>query len=290
MNTITRSPGITTPYGIAGGGTPVAGLRAGLDLAAQKLSDLMDSPVVIRCNSDGRSGGAWLHTITETDGISLNAEVGLCTDQSHPEQWVARAYNAALAQSSPQHIDTTGFTYNPDNRDRDADLDFGTWAEFRGPLDDALAWVAANVRPAGEIEAAVRARIAVRVAHKTLTDARAAANAWWAVQKEGNGRNVVVFAHRSSQWGQDAGRDAVETYANSTPIMKAMAGYSNATGVSTGSVGHMLGIAEITAADIEPGRLYEILDGALVPTKYRSAKVANVAVAKRVRTYSRDPE
>lgn len=81
MSIIERSPGI--PIGTSGlraGGGEHGATRA-LDEVVQRsaeaLSDLYaHAPVMIRFNSDRRSGGAWLKT-AEQDYVGGNAEVGI---------------------------------------------------------------------------------------------------------------------------------------------------------------------------------------------------------------------
>lgn len=76
---VTRSPGIPVGLGfIAGGGNVGATktLDETVETAAHRLAALFDGPVVIRFNSDRRSGGAWLHT-HPVDRVGVNHEVGV---------------------------------------------------------------------------------------------------------------------------------------------------------------------------------------------------------------------
>ena len=87
--TIERSPGIPipgTPYSAGGG---MAGATQALDdavaQAAEALRDLYGMDVMIRFNSDRRSGGAWLRT-HGTDGLDQNDDIGI-----RYSTWVAQA-------------------------------------------------------------------------------------------------------------------------------------------------------------------------------------------------------
>lgn len=83
--TITRSPGLAVEVGgqptpwIAGGGFRGATdeLDQVVEQAATLLAQAYRLPVMIRFNSDRRSGGAWLCT-DKVDGFGANAEIGIC--------------------------------------------------------------------------------------------------------------------------------------------------------------------------------------------------------------------
>lgn len=79
---IERSAGLPTGTGwIVGGGHTGAtyDLDATVREAARTLETAYGRDVVIRFNTDRRSGGAWVKT-DDPDGIWLNAEIGICAD------------------------------------------------------------------------------------------------------------------------------------------------------------------------------------------------------------------
>lgn len=105
--TISRSPGLPITIGgqptpwIAGGG--FRGASSELDECVQRAAELLAEayslPVVIRFNSDRRSGGAWLNT-HETDGFGANAEIGICA-----RLWSGEMQERAVARHQ-REIDT----------------------------------------------------------------------------------------------------------------------------------------------------------------------------------------
>jgi hypothetical protein len=94
--TVTRSAGLPTGIGGYLCGSGYKGITDELDATVAQAADVLANAygidVVIRFNSDRRSGGAWLKT-DEPDGVWLNAEVGICaslTTADHAARMAAK--------------------------------------------------------------------------------------------------------------------------------------------------------------------------------------------------------
>lgn len=99
--TIERSTGIPTGLGgLCGSGHTGAtpDLDETVQEAARVLADAYGRDIVIRFNSDRRSGGAWLKT-DDPDGVWLNAEVGICASL------VTAEHNEYIARKYPDMVD-----------------------------------------------------------------------------------------------------------------------------------------------------------------------------------------
>ena len=273
---VTHSPGIATVAGIAGGGhgrAPQA-MRDRLDAAATALTELNDDyPVETRVNSDGQSGGAFLVTVPG-GGIWSNAEVGINV-HDRDETFTAYVKAVALREDSALRPDLTGYTFDP-SRTRGTDRLYGAdTVVHEGTLTEVLAFLTVHVRPAAAI-------VETLTTHRELARAFRVATAWWAVEgrPSDDGAHYVVLARRTAtlDWFErEASKDALEQYTRSTRLLRA--GSTTPRSVDAVGLRRMLDQPHLDAADLEAGRVYEVTTAGLVPTKYRSAKVAALSAA-----------
>jgi hypothetical protein len=91
---------------VLGGGEPRhPELVTAVQRAAVLLAETYDLPVMIRWNSDGLGGGAWLVTHDGPDAVGRNSEVGVGAAWTTAE---AHARSAELFADHPEHIAQPG--------------------------------------------------------------------------------------------------------------------------------------------------------------------------------------